>query len=1063
MKILGIEPSAETRSRQWLSRLRRGVFVRVAWGMALALLMAPLAQASWVNGGFEDVTAAPPVPPIGWTHKTYTRTNTLPASPPVPDMTTGVTLTQLGLTAEATGNANNRSAIIDAPATAMPLSGTDLSSIKAPRWDEHAFRLNNVGSRFASSIEQTTIITADDVDPRDDRVHIRFAMAPIMVDGGHTAVQQPYFFVQVRNLTKNKVMFYTYNYSTQPGVPWQILGDYRWTDWQGVDVAPGNGQLDVGDQVQLIVYAANCSPSAAEHEARVYLDAVGVFMPGLSVEAKGPSVTTPGATVEYTYNYINNSEDMTLGSKVYIAAPKTEANLELDFDLATIPSYCSATPVYPSPNPASRGKYIVCDVGGAGGQLNPGEGGSFPISFTVPGTAVAGDVINNGDYNISSNTVSAYIGPMVKTNIVAPATPLVDLAVTVDNGGKVAYGTNESVTYTVKVTNNGPIDQAGTVTQTLKGLGEACGALTFSPALAGGFTCTDGGAPGDGVTIAFPTGSLTTGGVASYTVTGTTPGAAGTPVNTAVSVAPTGGATDSNLSNNTDGMQTPVAASTPNLTVEATGSGSGYVQATPSALACGNATPGAGKCVSTAQVVGEGQEVLLYATAHPGSIFSGWTSCPGTVTGNMCKLTKGAGAETATAQFDIARVVTPTVTGGTSGPAGPSLVPDGGSRIFILTPTVPGHVPSIDGGTTTCTGTLAGPDGSGNYTYTANPVDADCVFKVDFVPPQAKPADDVANTPPGTPVDVPVLNNDRGDQPLDPGSVTAVGTSTPPAKGVVNCAAGVCTYTPNAGQTGADTFTYKVCLAAPNGAICKEATVTVSIGNIGLAATDDVTNTPESQAKTIPVLQNDTPTGGGEVDPATLAKTSDPSNGTVNCSAGACVYTPNPGFTGTDHFTYKACLKTPDGAVCDEAQVTVEVTPAGGGAGPTLDAKDDAVNTTPGVAVNVPVTGNDVATGGTIDLTSVVKTSGPANGTVDCTTTPGTCRYTPKAGFTGDDSFTYKACLAAPNGAVCDEAVVRVQVRMSPASIPTLSEWGLIILSALMGLFALGMHRRRMG
>lgn len=32
----------------------------------------------------------------------------------------------------------------------------------------------------------------------------------------------------------------------------------------------------------------------------------------------------------------------------------------------------------------------------------------------------------------------------------------------------------------------------------------------------------------------------------------------------------------------------------------------------------------------------------------------------------------------------------------------------------------------------------------------------------------------------------------------------------------------------------------------------------------------------------------------------------------------------------------------------------------------------------------------------------------------------------------------------------------------APASIPTLSEWGLIILSALMGLFMVGMHRRRM-
>ena len=1052
MNITNAMQNLRTAVRRWLPRGRGAAYVR--WGVAAALLAAPLAHAGWVNGGFEAGTS---MPPSGWTHKTYTRPNVLPASPPVPNMTTGITLSQLGLTGEATGNANNRSAVISAPAVRMPLSGTDLSSVTAPRWDNHAFRLNNVGSRFASSIEQTTFITADDVDPSDDRVHIRFAMAPIMVDGGHGATKQPYFYIQVRNLTKNKVMFYTYNYSTQSGVPWQILGDYRWTDWQGVDIAPGNGQLDVGDQVELIVYAANCQPSAAGHEARVYLDAVGVFMPGLSVEAKGPSVTTPGATIQYTYNYINNSPDMTLGSKVYLAAPKTENGLELAFDLTSIPANCSATPVYPTPNPANRGRYIVCDVGDAGGQLNPGQGGSFPISFTVPPVAVAGDVVNNGDYNIYSNTVSAYIGPMVKTNIVAAATPLVDLAVTVGNGGKVTYGTSEPVTYTVTVTNNGPITSGGTVTQALKGLGESCAALTFNPALGGGFSCTDGAASGDGVTISYPTGSLANGATTSYTVSGTTPASAGTPVNTTASVAPTGGNTDSNLSNNSDGIQTPVAANTPNLTVNAAGSGSGYVQGTPAALDCGTATPISGKCTSTTEPVGEGQEVLLYATAHPGSIFTGWAGCTSVVNDTICKVTKGASAETVIASFAISRTVTPNVTGGTIGPAGPSLVPEGGSRTFTLTPTVPGSVPTV--ASSTCTGSLTGPDGSGNYAYTVNPVNADCAFTVNFVPPDVYPEHDVTNTRPATPVAIPVLANDRGERPL--GTVTVTGA--PPTKGGVICtAAGICTYTPNAGQTGADTFSYQVCLAAPNAATCKTASVTVNISTAGVLATDDVTNTPQGQTKTIPVLQNDTTAGGGLIDPTSVVKTSDPSNGTVTCTAGACTYTPNPGFTGTDQFTYKLCLSAPNQAICDEAQVTIAVSALGGGGTPTLTANDDSANTVPGMPVSVPVAANDGATAGAIDLSSVQQTSGPSNGTVDCVATPGVCRYTPNPGFTGQDSFTYKACLQAPNQAVCDEAVVQVRVAMSTASIPTLNEWGLIILSALMGLFMVGVQRRRM-
>ena len=376
----------------------------------------------------------------------------------------------------------------------------------------------------------------------------------------------------------------------------------------------------------------------------------------------------------------------------------------------------------------------------------------------------------------------------------------------------------------------------------------------------------------------------------------------------------------------------------------------------------------------------------------------------------------------------------------------------------------------------TCTYTPSNPNlaGSDTYDYTiclvSNPKICDTAtvtVTLQFL--TIAPANDVTNTSPGTPVAIPVLNNDRGDAPLDPASVTAAGTTTTPTKGAVDCTTtpGVCIYTPDPGQTGTDTFTYKVCLQAPNGAICKEATVTVNISSAGLVATDDFTNTPQDQTKTIPVLPNDTPVGGGVIDPASVAKTSDPPNGSVNCAAGACTYVPNPGFTGTDHFTYKVCLAAPNQAVCDEAQVTVQVSPTSGGVGgvtSTLTANDDLASTTPGTAVNVPVTGNDGAAGGTIDPVSVLATSGPAHGAVDCATTPGICRYTPTPGFTGDDSFTYKVCLAAPNNLVCDEATVKVHVAaaaaVSAASIPTLGEWGLVILSALVGLLALGMRRR---
>ena len=44
--------------------------------------------------------------------------------------------------------------------------------------------------------------------------------------------------------------------------------------------------------------------------------------------------------------------------------------------------------------------------------------------------------------------------------------------------------------------------------------------------------------------------------------------------------------------------------------------------------------------------------------------------------------------------------------------------------------------------------------------------------------------------------------------------------------------AGVCTYTPNAGFKGDDSFIYRVCLTAPNGTVCDEAVATVRVAAV---------------------------------------------------------------------------------------------------------------------------------------------------------------------------------------------------------------------------------------
>ncbi len=92
-----------------------------------------------------------------------------------------------------------------------------------------------------------------------------------------------------------------------------------------------------------------------------------------------------------------------------------------------------------------------------------------------------------------------------------------------------------------------------------------------------------------------------------------------------------------------------------------------------------------------------------------------------------------------------------------------------------------------------------------------------------------------------------------------------------------------------------------------------------------LVAVDDAVTTSIDIPVVISVLDNDAP---GEPDPASvtnLGVVNHPSNGTITINPdGTIIYTPNPGFTGTDDFEYKVCSNE-DPSICDIAVVTVTV------------------------------------------------------------------------------------------------------------------------------------------
>ena len=134
-------------------------------------------------------------------------------------------------------------------------------------------------------------------------------------------------------------------------------------------------------------------------------------------------------------------------------------------------------------------------------------------------------------------------------------------------------------------------------------------------------------------------------------------------------------------------------------------------------------------------------------------------------------------------------------------------------------------------------------------------------------------------------------------------------------------------YTPAPGFSGTDSFTY---FASDGANASGAATVTLTVApappvNRPPVAFDDAASTLEATAVVISVLANDTDADG---DPLAVGSAGQGANGTVANNGGSVTYTPAPGFSGTDSFTYTA---TDGQASSNSATVTVTVDPAAPG------------------------------------------------------------------------------------------------------------------------------------
>jgi len=236
--------------------------------------------------------------------------------------------------------------------------------------------------------------------------------------------------------------------------------------------------------------------------------------------------------------------------------------------------------------------------------------------------------------------------------------------------------------------------------------------------------------------------------------------------------------------------------------------------------------------------------------------------------------------------------------------------------------------------------------------------------------------DDSAETPYDSPVTIAVLDNDIGE------NLYIQDIPTPPVNGIAAPQQdGTIVYTPNDAFVGPDTFVYLACPSLSQ--VCSTATVTVEV----ILAVDDISGTPQEQAVTINVLDND------YGDDLIVSSFTQPtlSNGVVEPDVGgeSLTYIPLDNFVGLDTFTYTACIRDSP-LVCDTAQVTVDV----------ILAVNDVAGTAHETPVNISILDNDHG-----KELLVQTTTQPINGEVTISQDGLTVIYTPDDNYVGDDSF----------------------------------------------------------
>jgi hypothetical protein len=322
---------------------------------------------------------------------------------------------------------------------------------------------------------------------------------------------------------------------------------------------------------------------------------------------------------------------------------------------------------------------------------------------------------------------------------------------------------------------------------------------------------------------------------------------------------------------------------------------------------------------------------------------------------------------------------------------------------------------TVDAAAVPCTTTSLsyGPIGEGSHHVTVDAANADGEHKAieyywitDLTPPTVTSTSPSAGAAVGTTFDAVFSERVTGVdtssfQVFDDAGQSVAGTATTGYASTTNCI-GACVstarFTPTSALSGHEHYSARLTSLIHDEAGNPITTTTWDVTTVDTTPTcTDVTDgTPINTTNSVMLTCLD-----GDGDPLTYEVVDGPDHGqlTTPGSSGAASFTPDAGFAGTDSFTFRA--SDGFGGTSQTATATIEVGPN------HTPACQDVAQPVPFESAQIVSTNCTDADAGQ-PLTSVVD-SPPAHGGLNALSSDGTFTYTPYAGYTGQDTFTYHA------------------------------------------------------